>query len=259
MTRIVAAIEYDGTAYRGWQIQPHAPSVQQALEQAISNVADKQVRVIGAGRTDTGVHALGQVIHFDTEAVRSPREWVLGTNTALPVDVRVLWAIEVGDDFHARYSAVERSYRYVIANKPVAPALDRDRAWWIHHAIDAEVMKVAAQDLVGEHDFSAFRASACQSSSPMRHVRSVGVQRDGDRIVVDIRANAFLHHMVRNIVGSLVRIGRAMESPSWISMLLERRDRTRAGMTAPAHGLYLTGVAYPDSFDLAPPCYTARV
>ena len=243
--RIAAGVEYDGTAYHGWQLQAHAPSVQEELNRAFSTVADTHIEVHGAGRTDAGVHASAQVLHFDTHVERSTRSWLLGVNTNLPDDINLLWVRPVSDEFHARYSATSRSYRYVILNRQVRSALNRNRVWWIYHPLDVDAMHLAAQQLLGEHDFSAFRAAACQSRTPMRDLTSISVTRDGDRIEIDCTANAFLHHTVRNIVGSLVRIGLGEEQVDWLGEVLRAGDRKLSGMTAPASGLTLTEVVYP--------------
>lgn len=245
LQRLAAGIEYDGTAYRGWQQQTHAPSVQDAINRALSTVADEALECIGAGRTDAGVHAEGQVIHFDAPVLRETRSWLLGANSNLPDDINLLWVREVPADFHARYSAVSRSYRYVILNRTVRSALDRNRVWWVYHRLDSDLMHEAAQQLLGEHDFSAFRASACQSRTPVRELTSITVSRDGDRVVIECSANAFLHHMVRNIVGSLARVGQGEERPEWLGEILQARDRKLSGITAPAAGLTLTRVDYP--------------
>jgi tRNA pseudouridine38-40 synthase len=251
--RYALGVEYDGGAYKGWQIQPHAPSIQQTLNEALSQVADEPVACVGAGRTDTGVHARGQVVHFDTVAVRPARAWVLGLNSLLPDDISVLWAQAVPADFHARYSAVGRSYRYVVLNRPVRSALWLRRAWWVRQPLDAAAMQAAARFLVGEHDFSAFRASACQSASPVRELRRLDVRREGALVVIDCEANAFLHHMVRNMAGSLVRVGKGEAEPGWLGELLADRDRRLAGMTAPPWGLCLTAVAYAGHWGLPEP------
>ncbi len=250
MPRIAVGIEYDGSAYAGWQTQASAPSVQSVVAAAIGRVADHAVAVTSAGRTDAGVHALGQVAHFDTEAVRSARAWALGTNTNLPNDVAVLWAHEVPEEFHARYSAVARTYRYVILNRPVRPALTRQRVCWIHGPLDAARMQQAAQHLIGEHDFSAFRAAECQSRTPMRCVERILVTRSGEHLTIDVTANAFLHHMVRNIAGVLIEVGTGEAEPDWARAVLASRDRSVAAVTAPAGGLYLMHVAYPGHFQL---------
>lgn len=253
--RLALGLEYDGTGYNGWQIQPHAPSVQAVLNAAVSRVAAEDTNCVGAGRTDTGVHATAQVAHFDTGAARSPRQWVLGINSNLPDDVNVLWVTAVSCDFSARYSAVRRGYRYRLLNRPVRSALERHRAWWMREALDDAAMKRAAEHFLGEHDFSAFRAAACQSRTTTRHVYRLDIERHGDMVAFEIEANAFLHHMVRNIVGTLVRIGTGEAPPDWVAELLASRDRRLAGMTAPAMGLSLVSVRYPASFGL-PACAT---
>lgn len=244
--RIAIGIEYDGTAYNGWQRQRTGIGVQQRLEESIAHVADEPVEVTCAGRTDTGVHATGQVGHFDTRADRTDRGWLLGINSNLPDDINVSWARRVSDDFHARYSATARSYRYVILNRLVRSALYRKRAWWVHQPLDAELMHEAAQALLGEHDFSAFRAAGCQASRPFREITQISVTRDGDWVTLEVTANAFLQHMVRNITGTLAAIGRGDEEPGWIFEVLESRDRTRGGIAAPPHGLTLVSVTYPE-------------
>ncbi|UCG71296.1 MAG: tRNA pseudouridine(38-40) synthase TruA [Chromatiales bacterium] len=248
--RVAVGLEYDGTGYSGWQIQHHAPSVQATLAAAVSRVAAEPVDCVGAGRTDAGVHAEAQVAHFDTQAGRKPREWVLGINSNLPDDINVLWAADVPGDFHARYSATERGYRYRILNRPVRSALQRHRAWWVRQPLDDRAMAEAAERFVGEHDFSAFRAAACQARSPMREVRQAVVSRAGDIVTLHFVANAFLHHMVRNMVGTLVRVGLGEAANHWIGELLAGRDRKLAGMTAPAVGLTLVSVCYPPAFGL---------
>jgi tRNA pseudouridine38-40 synthase len=244
-SRLAAGIEYDGTAYSGWQYQTHAPSVQERLNAALTSVAAASLECTGAGRTDAGVHATGQVIHFDPPVQRSMRSWLLGVNSNLPDDINLLWVRPVPNEFHARYSATARSYRYVILNRTVRSALERDRVWWKYHPLDSDRMHEAAQQLLGEHDFSSFRAAACQSRTPVRELTEITVRRDGDHIYIDCTANAFLHHMVRNIVGSLARIGQGEESIGWLGEVLEQRDRTLSGVTAPASGLMLTRVEYP--------------
>ena len=244
--RIAIGIEYDGTAYNGWQRQRTGIGVQQRLEESIAHVANESVEVTCAGRTDTGVHASGQVGHFDTSADRTDRGWLLGINSNLPDDVNVSWVRRVPDDFHARYSATARSYRYVILNRLVRSALSRNRAWWVHQSLDDKLMHEAAQALLGEHDFSAFRAAGCQASRPLREITRISVTRDGDRVVLEVTANAFLQHMVRNITGTLAAIGRGDEEPGWIHEVLESRDRTRGGIAAPPHGLTLVSVTYPE-------------
>jgi len=244
MARIALGIEYDGSAYRGWQFQTHAPSVQRELERALSVVADHTVQLTAAGRTDAGVHALLQVAHFDTLSVRPERAWVLGVSAECAGDISVLWAREVPGDFHARFSALSRSYRYRILNRRVRPALDRARACWVRRPLDAPAMHAEAQLLVGEHDFSAFRAAECQSATPVRRLTAIEVRRDGEHVEIAVRANAFLHHMVRNLAGTLIAVGVGDRPRGWVADVLARRDRTVAGATAPPHGLYLAGVEY---------------
>jgi tRNA pseudouridine38-40 synthase len=244
LRRLAIGIEYDGTNYNGWQNQSHAPSIQASLNKALSYVADETIACIGAGRTDSGVHAAGQVAHFDTRADRNPRSWLLGINSNLADDINVLWVKPVANEFHARYSAVSRSYRYVILNRPVRSALSRLGAWWVREPLDIETMSVAARYLVGTHDFSSFRASGCQAKSPVRELRRLEIRGFDQWINVECEANAFLHHMVRNIMGSLVRVGRGEAGPEWIQTLLEARDRRLADITAPAAGLILEHVGY---------------
>jgi len=250
-SRIALGVEYDGSRYCGWQMQSHGTrTVQHELEKALSIVADHPVQVVCAGRTDTGVHATGQVVHFDTRSERPSRAWVMGVNTHLPDDVCVHWVKEVGADFSARFSATMRAYRYVIQQRAARPALYSRQVSWIHHPLDTLAMHQAAQALLGENDFSSFRSSACQSEHAIRFIESIEVSTQHGFVYVDIRANAFLHHMVRNIVGSLLKVGSGEQPPGWIAELLSLKDRTRAGPTAPAEGLYLVAVQYPDEYGL---------
>lgn len=251
--RWAMGVEYDGSAFCGWQMQGQGRTVQGCLTAAVAKVADHPVALHCAGRTDAGVHASGQVVHFDTDADRTERSWVLGTNVNLPDDVSVAWARPVADEFHARFSATGRHYRYEILNRPTRSSLERDRAVWSHRPLDERLMAEAASDLVGEHDFSSFRAIACQAKSPVRTVYYLDVDRQGQRISVRIGANAFLHHMVRNIAGVLIAIGEGRRPATWVRELLEVRDRTRGGVTAPPQGLYLVGVDYPEHFGIPPP------
>ncbi len=248
--RLAVGIEYDGTAYNGWQRQKTGLGVQQRLEEALATVADHDLELTCAGRTDTGVHASGQVAHFDTASQRSARGWLLGANSNLPDDIALTWVTDAPADFHARFSATARSYRYRILNRLVRSALHRHRSWWVHQPLDADRMHAAAQALIGEHDFSAFRAAGCQASSANRHVRSVSVTREGDWIALDITANAFLQHMVRNITGTLAAIGMGEEAVGWAAEVLASRDRTAAGIAAPPQGLTLVSVEYPASLGL---------
>ncbi len=243
-------IEYDGGAYSGWQLQHHADSIQARLEAAITRVAAEPVRVHCAGRTDAGVHAEGQVVHFDTRAGRSPRSWVLGTNSNLPDDIAVRWATPVPADFHARYSATGRHYRYLILCRPTRSALWRGRAVWTHRRLDLASMRAAGALLLGRHDFTSFRALACQARSPVRTLRYLRLGRRDELLSLDIGADGFLHHMVRNIAGVLMAIGSGAAEVTWTAELLALRDRALGGVTAPPQGLYLTAVDYPERFAL---------
>lgn len=248
--RFAAIVEYDGSAYNGWQRQSHAPSVQAVVEQALSRVANQPLSLVCAGRTDTGVHATGQVVSFDTTAVRDPRAWVLGGNSNLPPDVSLRWVGAVADDFHARFSAVARQYRYLICNRIARSALLRNRACWQHRPLDAARMHEAAQVLVGEHDFSAFRSGACQAHHPVRTIELIEVRRQGEHLSIDIKANGFLHNMVRIIAGVLMAVGRGEADLGWPAELLRGRDRTLGGATAPPAGLYFVRAFYPERFEL---------
>ncbi len=253
MTRWAAGVEYLGARFSGWQLQRGRESVQGTLESALSQVAAHPVVTVAAGRTDTGVHAFGQVVHFDSPAPRSAYAWVLGTNSNMPQDVSLSWIQPVGEHFDARRSAQRRRYRYVIRNLRARSALLSDRVCWVPQTLDAEAMHRAAQVLIGEHDFSAFRAAECQSTTPMRNMMQIDVFRRAEFVVIDVCANAFLHHMVRNIAGSLIEIGRARRAENWMAELLAGRDRTRAAMTSSARGLYFLGPEYPAEFGLPPP------
>lgn len=248
--RIALGIEYDGTAYNGWQRQKSGTGVQEPVEAALSSVADESVEVVCAGRTDAGVHAAAQVVHFDSGAERSERGWLLGANSNLPDDINVSWVRFVAEDFHARYSAESRTYRYLILNRLVRSALFRQRAWWVHQPLDAGAMQRGADCLLGEHDFSAFRAAGCQARTPIRNVISADIARHGDWVSLTITANAFLQHMVRNVAGLLVAIGRGEQPPRWARSVLDTRDRKRGGVAAPAHGLMLIAVRYPSEHNL---------
>jgi tRNA pseudouridine38-40 synthase len=242
--RIALGVEYDGSRFCGWQTQPQGCSVQDALERALAGVADCPVETVCAGRTDAGVHALAQVVHFDTGAQRPETAWVRGVNALLPEPCAVSWSRAVAPDFHARYSAVARTYRYVLLNHPVRAAADHARVGWFHLPLDLDRMQRAARLLHGEHDFSAFRSSECQARSPVRTLTRLDIARRGDYVVLDIRANAFLHHMVRNIVGCLVYVGKGKHPPEWLGEVLAGRDRGRAAPTFEAAGLYLARVEY---------------
>ena len=250
MARIALGIEYDGSAYCGWQQQAHAPSVQGALQEALRSVAGHPVQLTAAGRTDAGVHALMQVAHFDADVSRPEQAWSLGGTAVAADDLTVLWARPVPDRFHARHSALSRTYVYSILNRPLRPALARDRVCWVRRPLDAEAMHRAAQHLLGEHDFSSFRAAECQSSTAMRRLLEVFVERCGATVQITVRANAFLHHMVRNLAGSLLLVGTGQRPEAWIAEVLQARDRTLAGPTAPPQGLYFAGVEYPAEFGL---------
>jgi tRNA pseudouridine38-40 synthase len=242
--RIALGVEYDGSRFCGWQTQPQGCAVQDALERALGEVAGAPVATICAGRTDAGVHALGQVVHFDTGAERPDSAWVRGVNTLLPPACAVNWSRQVADDFNARYSATARDYRYLLLNHVVRPAADQTRVGWFHLSLDLENMRAAARLLVGKHDFSAFRSAECQAKSPVRTLTRLDVSRRADYIVFDFSANAFLHHMVRNIVGSLVYVGKGKYPPEWLGEVLAGRDRSRAAPTFEAAGLYLSRVHY---------------
>jgi len=244
--RIALGVEYDGSAYCGWERQKNQVTVQQCIERALSQVANHSVSVVTAGRTDSGVHALGQVVHFDADVERTPYSWMFGTNANLPGDIAVTWARIVADDFHARFSARSRYYRYLILNRRVRPGLMSGRVAWCYRSLNLEAMQKAAGFLVGEHDFSAYRATACQAKSPVRTVYRLSVERHMDLVTIDVEANAFLHHMVRNIAGVLMAIGSGKHEPRWALDVLLGQDRRLGGITAPADGLYLVAVRYPD-------------
>ena len=248
--RIALGVEYDGSAFRGWQIQPGGGTVQSALQTALEEIAGQPVSVVCAGRTDAGVHATAQVVHFDTELKRPLTAWVRGVNTFLPPAVAVRWAQPVSTEFHARFSAFGRCYRYLLINRPQRTGVWHGRAGWYHHPLDVDLMQAAAARLLGEHDFSAFRAADCQAKSPIKLMRRAEVRRIGDLIVFDFEAGAFLHHMVRNLVGSLVYVGQGKHPPVWMSELLDLADRRLAAPTFSAAGLYLAGVCYEPKWGL---------
>lgn len=248
--RVAIGIEYAGNAFEGWQTQPHGRTVQDALEAALAQIAQHPVKLVCAGRTDTGVHATTQIAHFDTLARRPLEAWVRGVNSHLPASVGVLWAVEVDDEFHARFSAESRRYRYVLLNRRVRPGLLGGRVGWTHGAVDERAMAEAATCLVGEHDFTSFRAAECQARSPVRLMHSVAVSRQGDFLLFDFHANAFLHHMIRNLVGSLVFVGKGRRPVGWMRELLAARNRTLAAPTFAPDGLYLCGVEYPERWPL---------
>ncbi len=250
MTRYALGVEYDGSAYCGWQRQDHSPSVQQVVESAISRVADEAITVSASGRTDTGVHAWQQCVHFDSTRTRQLKAWVMGVNANLPDDVSVRHVTEVSDDFHARYSTLGRTYRYWILNSTARSALQRSRVGVVHRELNAETMHGAAQSLVGEHDFTSFRAAGCQAKHAVREITAVSVSRYNRHVMVQIEGNAFLHNMVRIIVGSLIAVGAGDESAGWIAALLQARDRRLAGATATAQGLYFMGPHYHTDFGI---------
>ncbi|CBL45209.1 tRNA pseudouridine synthase A [gamma proteobacterium HdN1] len=249
--RIALGIEYDGSPYHGWQRQGHEPNtVQQILESALSQVADHPVTVICCGRTDAGVHGYGQVVHFDTHAMRTPRAWIHGANAALPHSISVRWSQEVPEHFHARFSAYARRYCYVIYNHPIRPALGMRHMTWQYRPLDERQMEEGAQALVGTHDFTSFRALGCQAKSPIKTIHSIRVERRGAMIFISVHANAYLHHMVRNIAGVLMAVGTGKAASRWVKEVLELRDRSRGGVTAPPYGLYFMEAQYPDEFCL---------
>jgi tRNA pseudouridine38-40 synthase len=267
MQRYAAAVEYDGGSFAGWQIQNGPRTIEGELARALSAVADHRIELVCAGRTDAGVHATGQIVHFESNARRSARAWTLGANTCLPREISVLWVGTVPAHFHARFSALSRSYRYLLCNRPARPALWRGRAAWVQAPLDVAAMNAAAAQLLGEHDFSAFRAAECQSRSTVRRLDRLEVHAvampgaaetaAGALLEVTAQANAFLHHMVRNLVGLLIAVGRGAVPPAHATAVLQGRDRRRAPPTAPAEGLYLHSVEYPAGFGLPEPWVTA--
>ncbi len=248
--RLAAGIEYDGSRFHGWQAQGDVRTVQECLEAALSRVAGAPLRVQCAGRTDTGVHATGQIVHFDTLALREPRNWLLGANVNLAKDMNLLWVKPVGDTFNARFSATGRAYRYIILNRESRSGLLHGRVTWMRRRLDVGRMNRAARVLLGEHDFSSYRALGCQAKSPVREIRRLALRRHGDFVVMDIEANAFLHHMVRNIIGVLAAIGRGDADENWAAEILAMRDRRRGGVTAKPDGLYMVRVDYPERFGI---------
>jgi tRNA pseudouridine38-40 synthase len=242
--RIALGLEYDGSRYNGWQSQPDVPNVQDMLQKALSGIAGEHIAVLAAGRTDTGVHALEQVIHFDTDTHRPLTAWVRGANALLPKDVAVLWAHPVPDEFHARFSAHARSYQYVLINRPSRSAVHHGKVGWFHQTLDVDAMCEAAQHLLGEHDFSAFRAAQCQAISPVKNLVQLDIRQQGDTIIFDLTANAFLHHMVRNVLGCLLYVGKGKYPPHWVREVLEGRERKFAAPTFAPDGLYLRHITY---------------
>ena len=251
MQRVALCVEYKGTRFHGFQKQESAADTVQAyLEKALSKIANEPITLVCAGRTDAGVHATHQVIHFDTLAQRNEKAWVQGTNTNLPDDIVIKWCKPVSEHFHARFSALSRKYRYVFYCNPVKPGVCRDLVTWTRYELDFNAMEKAGQHLIGEHDFSSFRAAQCQANNPVREIQSLRFFNSGRFVVMEVRANAFLHHMVRNIAGTMIDIGRGAKSPDWTKKLLELKDRTQASPTAHPYGLYIVDVEYPKEFDL---------
>lgn len=251
--RYALGVEYDGSQYYGWQRQNNVISVQERLEVALSKVADEKVEVVCAGRTDTGVNATNQIIHFDTDKERKDVAWTLGVNTYLPKDISVKWVKQVNEDFHARFSATARNYRYIIFNNNLRSAILSSGISFHHKPLDERLMHEGAQYLVGKHDFTSFRTVHCQSHSPTRTLYHCNVTREGQFIIIDVKGNAFLHHMVRNIAGSLMKVGQGLKPTSWIQDVLDAKNRCVAGMTAPSAGLYFVDVEYPEHFGI-PKC-----
>ena len=248
--RLALGLEYDGAAFCGWQSQPSGCGVQDHLQKALSALADSPIEVIAAGRTDTGVHAAAQVVHFDTDVWREENSWVRGTNSHLDPAARVAWAKPVDKEFHARFSARSRTYQYLLLDAPVAPAVLRGKVGWYHRKLDVDAMAEAARHLLGEHDFTSFRDSQCQAKTPFKTLHEARVERRGSLIVFTFRANAFLHHMVRNILGALVYVGAAKDPPDWVGKVLAAKDRTSAAPTFMPDGLYLAAIEYDPAFDL---------
>ena len=242
--RIALGVEYDGSPFSGWQSQPDVHNVQNTLQAALSGIAGEPVSILAAGRTDTGVHALEQVVHFDTNIKRPLSAWVRGVNALLPESVAVLWAHEVPEEFHARFSAQARSYQYILINRPSRIGVHHGKAGWFHAPLDMEAMREAATYLLGKHDFSAFRSSECQARTPVKNLQRLDVNKQGDTIIFDLTADAFLHHMVRNIVGCMVYVGKDKYPPQWMSEVLESRNRNMAAPTFAPDGLYLRHITY---------------
>ena len=248
--RFAMGLEYDGSGFLGWQVQREGRTIQGCVEAAVSRIADHEVRVTCCGRTDTGVHAICQVVHFDSAAIRSERSWVLGVNSQLPAGISALWIRQLDETFHARFTAYSRRYRYLMLNRWIRPALDNSRISWCRRPLDADQMHRAAQQLRGEHDFTSFRALACQARHPVREIQRIEVSRSGNRVEIQVEANGFLYHMVRNIAGSLISIGAGEKPPEWLGEVLRARDRSLAAVTASPAGLYFVGARYPAQYDL---------
>lgn len=241
---------YDGTAWHGWQKQPSGHTVQDQFEKALSQFLDAPTSTVCAGRTDSGVHALNQVVHIDTSVQRSMESWVRGLNALLPMSISVQWAQEVADEFHARFSAQNRRYVYLLRNSRVRSPLLHNKVGWVFRPLDINSMRQAATYFLGEHDFTTFRAAECQAKSPVRHLRQLEIHQRGDLIVFEFSANAFLQHMIRNIMGALVYVGMGRQEPAWIAYLLAEKDRHVSAPTFAAEGLYLAGVDYPSQYGL---------
>ncbi len=250
VNRISLGIRYDGAAYHGWQSQDNLSTVQQRLELALARVADHPISLTCAGRTDAGVHACAQVVHFDSDAVRSEHSWMFGANSNLPSDIRVIWAKTMTQDFHARFSATGRRYRYIIFNNEVRPGILRHAVGWYYKPLDTDKMRQAANYLIGEHDFSAYRGAGCQAKTTNRTIYELTVQRQRRMIILEVHANAFLLHMVRNIAGVLIEVGNGNREPEWAKEVLDSRDRRKGGVTISPYGLYLVKVDYPKEFEL---------
>ena len=248
--KIALGIEYAGCNYYGWQTQSISPTIQETVELALSDVANETINVYCAGRTDTGVHAIQQVIHFETSSLRKHHNWVLGVNSKLPKDISIIWALDVDDDFHARYSAESRSYQYLILNRPSRPAILNGLVTWECQELDLKKMIKASEFLLGTHDFTSFRAVSCQAKSPIRTVNKLEINKMGDWFIIDICANGFLHHMVRNIAGVLIAVGTAKEKEDWVIDVLNAKDRAAAGVTAMPDGLYLVEIEYPKRYSI---------
>ncbi|MFB3101131.1 MAG: tRNA pseudouridine(38-40) synthase TruA [Gammaproteobacteria bacterium] len=251
--KIALGIEYCGAPYHGWQRQDIPNSVQEHVENALSKIADQEINVICAGRTDTGVHALHQVVHFETDIDRKMYSWVAGGNVNLPNDISILWAKEVDDDFHARFSATARTYKYIIINRQSKPGVNHGLVTWERQPLQAGRMQLAANSLIGEHDFTSFRTVACQANSAVRNVKRLDISRVDDYVMIEIEANAFLHHMVRNIAGVLIDIGCGKADISWVDEVLAIRDRTKSAKTASPDGLYLAMIQYPEKYGIPMP------
>lgn len=253
--RIALGVEYNGSDFNGWQSQPDGRTIQDHIQQSISRVACEPTSIIAAGRTDTGVHALEQVIHFDTTTERPLSAWVRGVNASLPPSIVILWAHSVPEEFHARFSAQARSYQYVLINRPVRSAVHHSKVGWFHAPLDVTAMREAAEYLLGKHDFNAFRAAECQAKSPVKTLAKLDIEQKGDTFIFDFKAEAFLHHMVRNIVGCLIYVGKGKYPPSWLKLVLDSRQRTLAAPTFSPDGLYLRHISYDAKWGL-PQLYT---